>query len=434
MVNFFYLHNNPTKCARYYCNKHVLKIPIEIAQILCNIHYELSENVPPYKKCLAVKSTLGPYVWIKESLANYKYAVALGIALINEYKYRYNKESHKTENSLKWLSKNLPDILPDIGPTPFRMTHQQSMYQYLSEDSVFNSRFMYTEIKCTRDSWRNRSTPKWYLSMKLYLDKQKPILVSRLSTIVNRKSNSFSKQINALATFENIKHTDLGTERDIFFKAIINKLLGVKNNLTFDRIAELKFPQLVCTIRLLKRLKQEDIERIIISSFKIDNILKFPINGIDYRLQSYYYRFTKNEVGVLSVEPYKSEILPHWRFKTPEIARKSSNKIYALFKEYLRTDDLIGADMTRKYIQMGVTRSKRYYNWKSGKKYDSDGSLRYDFPGQPEKLKSSEIFLKKLRKIWQNKKYIVWTVAERKPKKTLCPGQYIFDKKIEKNI
>lgn len=45
---------------------------------------------------------------------------------------------------------------------------------------------------------------------------------------------------------------------------------------------------------------------------------------IDFRRQPEKYRVGKGEQGVLLVEPYKSEILPHWRIRTPEIARVSS--------------------------------------------------------------------------------------------------------------
>ena len=90
---------------------------------------------------------------------------------------------------------------------------------------------------------------------------------------------------------------------------------------------------------------------------------------IDFREQSELYRVGRGEQGVLSVEPYKSEILPHWRFKTPETARESSEKIYQLFLNYLAADDFVGADMARKFIQMGYTRARRYANYKGGKKY-----------------------------------------------------------------
>ena len=90
---------------------------------------------------------------------------------------------------------------------------------------------------------------------------------------------------------------------------------------------------------------------------------------INFRDRPDLYRVGRGEQGVLLVQPYKSEILPHWRFKNPEIATESSEKIYQMFLQYLEQDDFVGADMARKFIQMGYTRSRRYANHKSGKKY-----------------------------------------------------------------
>ncbi len=92
------------------------------------------------------------------------------------------------------------------------------------------------------------------------------------------------------------------------------------------------------------------------------------------------YRIGKGEQGVLLVQPYKSEILPHWRFKTPEIAQASAEKIYQLFLDYRLNHDFIGMDMARKFLQMGYTRSRRYANHKSGKKYK--GPVPNDKKGQ----------------------------------------------------
>lgn len=91
--------------------------------------------------------------------------------------------------------------------------------------------------------------------------------------------------------------------------------------------------------------------------------------NLDLRKNPELYRVGKGEQGVLSVEPYKSEILPHWRFKTPEIARESSAKIYEMFLEYKKQKDFVGMDMARKFLQMGITRARRYANHASGKKY-----------------------------------------------------------------
>jgi hypothetical protein len=129
---------------------------------------------------------------------------------------------------------------------------------------------------------------------------------------------------------------------------------------------------------------------------------------IDFRQHPELYRVGKGEQGVLLVEPYKSEILPHWRFKTPEIARQSSQKIYELFLEYLQQNDFVGADMARKFLQMGYTRSRRYANHKSGRKFAKNpqtaGSkaaqiaARKDIlPNQPDPIKaeSAAIFKEK---------------------------------------
>ncbi|MCY7352323.1 MAG: DUF4385 domain-containing protein [Cytophagaceae bacterium] len=89
----------------------------------------------------------------------------------------------------------------------------------------------------------------------------------------------------------------------------------------------------------------------------------------DFRQYPNLYRVGVGEQGVLLVEPYKSEILPHWRFRTPEMARISAEKIYELFAAYLKTNEFVGADMARKFLQMGYTRARRYANHRTGKKY-----------------------------------------------------------------
>ena len=121
-----------------------------------------------------------------------------------------------------------------------------------------------------------------------------------------------------------------------------------------------------------------------------------PYRELDLRKRPELYRVGVGEQGVLLVEPYKSEILPHWKFATPRDARKSSAAIYELFKSYERAEDFVGMDMARKFLQMGFTRSRRYANHKSGRKYGRDGSVA-NFERDDEKAKSAEIFFK----IWK---------------------------------
>ncbi|EOW6620732.1 DUF4385 domain-containing protein [Cronobacter dublinensis] len=97
--------------------------------------------------------------------------------------------------------------------------------------------------------------------------------------------------------------------------------------------------------------------------------------SIDFRAHPERYQVGRGEQGVLLVEPYKSEILPYWRYKDEESANASAEKIYQWFEEYRKKDDFVGMDMARKFIQMGYTRARRYANYKGGKKYDEDRNL-----------------------------------------------------------
>lgn len=115
---------------------------------------------------------------------------------------------------------------------------------------------------------------------------------------------------------------------------------------------------------------------------------------IDFRKEPLKYPIGKGEQGVLIAEPYKSEILPYWKFATPDVAQTSAAKIYGLFLEYKSQNDFVGMDMARKFLQMGFTRARRYANHASGKKYESSGKVRpqeKDWGGS-DKAKSAKIF------------------------------------------
>jgi len=126
---------------------------------------------------------------------------------------------------------------------------------------------------------------------------------------------------------------------------------------------------------------------------------------IDFREQPELYRVGRGEQGVLMVEPYKSEILPHWRFKTPDIAKESSDKIYQMYLAYKEAGDFVGMDMARKFLQMGYTRSRRYANYKGGRKYDENGEVK-EREIDEEKAESAAIFEEKWILVREDEDYL----------------------------
>ena len=114
--------------------------------------------------------------------------------------------------------------------------------------------------------------------------------------------------------------------------------------------------------------------------------------AIDFRERPEVYRIGVGEQGVLLVEPYKSEILPVWRFRTPEEARAAAAAITDLFREYRRRGDFVGMDMARKFLQMGWTRARRYANHRSGRKWSAGRAAVLPPQPDPVKAESARIF------------------------------------------
>lgn len=130
---------------------------------------------------------------------------------------------------------------------------------------------------------------------------------------------------------------------------------------------------------------------------------------LNFRENPELYRVGIGEQGVLLIEPYKSELLPLWRFKNEQIALVSAQALTKAFHKYVADGDFAGMDMARKFLQMGYTRSRRYANHRSGQKYKgavpkslrgvSGAHGRPILPQEPdaEKAKSAVVF----KKAWE---------------------------------
>ena len=113
------------------------------------------------------------------------------------------------------------------------------------------------------------------------------------------------------------------------------------------------------------------------------------------------YRIGRGEQGVLLVRPYTHDICPFWVFRTPELAVKSSNKIFSMYLDYRDKKDFIGMDMCRKFLEMGFTRARRYANHNSGRKYKK--GTKEILPQEPDhetsKYAESARIFKKVRDV-----------------------------------
>jgi hypothetical protein len=136
--------------------------------------------------------------------------------------------------------------------------------------------------------------------------------------------------------------------------------------------------------------------------------------GIDFRAHPERYRIGRGEQGVLTVEPYKSELLPLWRFATEAQAKSSAKALYAAFLEFRKQGDFVGMDMARKFVQMGYTRARRYANHKSGRKYDANAQVAAPNP-DPVKARAAAAFHRTLRTILADRAYQTARAAWQEP-------------------
>lgn len=159
-MNIFVLDYNPQVAAEYHCDKHVVKMILESAQILCSVHHKNGNSDVPYKLTHANHPCT---IWAGESKQNYLWLTELAEALNDEYIFRfsYSDTYTKVDNHKSYdVIANLPDIeLPDIGLT--RFSEAMPEYCKISEDTVINYREYYRKEKSHILKYTNTKTPDW---------------------------------------------------------------------------------------------------------------------------------------------------------------------------------------------------------------------------------------------------------------------------------
>jgi len=159
-MNIFFLDEDVKKCAQYHVDKHVVKMILETAQLLCGVHHVTAHDTShdtshvPYK--LSHKNHPCS-IWCRESLSNYLYLCELGLELCKEYTYRYGKR-HKSQDVIEWCLINKPNI-PDIE---FTEPAKAMPDEYKVKSVVESYRNYYVGAKSGFAIWKNREKPFWF--------------------------------------------------------------------------------------------------------------------------------------------------------------------------------------------------------------------------------------------------------------------------------
>lgn len=149
-MNIFVLDKDVKKASQYHVDKHIVKMPLETAQMLCTTHW-ITGNQAPYK---ATHLKHPCNLWLLKSIKNYEWLVELGLQLCKEYTFRYNKK-HKCEEIINWCKDNKP-CLPNLEMTDFALAMPE---EHKSIDAIESYRNYYIKDKKHLHNWTKREKP-----------------------------------------------------------------------------------------------------------------------------------------------------------------------------------------------------------------------------------------------------------------------------------
>ena len=159
-MNIFYLHSDPVTCAKWHCDKHVVKMILEYAQLLSTAHHEV-DGTPSVNCYKSTHRNHPSAIWARTNRKNYRWLWRLLDATATEYTHRYGKV-HATKlkgivDSLKSCPYELPEGI-SMTPMPQCMPDQYKV----DNDPIQGYRNYYLNDKAYMAKWTNRKQPEWW--------------------------------------------------------------------------------------------------------------------------------------------------------------------------------------------------------------------------------------------------------------------------------
>lgn len=178
-MNIFYLDSNPRVCAEMHCDKHVVKMIIEYAQLMSTAH-RILDGVPYmdttsngrkikrwrmsqdwFESSLMKASHINhpSNVWVRHNKENYLWLNRMWFWLLKEYTHRYGKNHacEKYMDALYLLPENFSNPPNFFPPTPAMPDDCK-----VPNDSLLSYHKYYNERKNHFAKWTKRSVPMWY--------------------------------------------------------------------------------------------------------------------------------------------------------------------------------------------------------------------------------------------------------------------------------
>jgi hypothetical protein len=171
-MNIFVLSRNVRSCARMHCDRHVVKMPLETAQLLSTALY--LADPPAWEQLHAAGQAYKPShqqhpcaLWTRASINNYLWLCRLGIELCEEYSYRFGERGGSEEEPRRHKSAAVIRSLREHAPLLPKLRHVTDFATVVPDDcqvgdAVLCYREYYLHHKSAFARWTKRAPPAWF--------------------------------------------------------------------------------------------------------------------------------------------------------------------------------------------------------------------------------------------------------------------------------
>lgn len=183
-MNIFFLDSDPKLAAQYMCNKHVVKMILESAQLLCTCHHIVETTNLPEKFYRQTHFNHPCAIWVRQHANNYNWLAEHALHLCEEYSYRYEKV-HASQNLVEWLLVNEPhirswfykseEVYPantfEFGQYWLTEPPQCMPDEYKVVDNpvqAYRNYYFYNKRVTIDCKWTRRNKPDWFLELEAH--------------------------------------------------------------------------------------------------------------------------------------------------------------------------------------------------------------------------------------------------------------------------
>ena len=176
-MNIFYLHEDPIQNAKWHIDKHIVKMPIEYAQLMSTAHRLLDGEM--YLGKTAIGRNIKRWrlyderedilykashinhpsaIWVRESIENYFQMYKLYMAVLAEFTNRYGKIHGSSKPSIALIRP--PSNIPMVKGTQLPQCMPEMCK--VKDNPILAYRNYYIVEKNSFASWKNREIPEWF--------------------------------------------------------------------------------------------------------------------------------------------------------------------------------------------------------------------------------------------------------------------------------